>query len=282
MTIPTRVAPLFFAFLMLAVTSLAPLSAHAAAPKPECILIASTPRGYAVYAGDKDIEIHGGERIILGWIGQNATKSEDRTGKGISNVGLQILTANGSGEFAYTFSNDSGSVSCSANLVMKNVVAPVSPSVTVNTTGSGISVSDIPLLSGGVATAGTSIPVTYVKVENTSSSYAVIKGFTLVQTGTADTTSIIGFSTSDNTGGSRTTVGGVQGDTPFDDREAYVPLAATLAPSEFRIYTLKAILTREATGQQGKTFALNLKSIDTTARISGALPIRGTVWTLGF
>ena len=283
MTMTTRLArPVLFLIIAIAALSSVPNLTHAATGAPECLLIASTPRGYEVFSGEKDIEIHAAERVILAWIGIDATMAEDRTGKGLSNVGLEVFTATGSGEFSYTFSNDHGSVTCTANLRMESVDAPVSKPVTVDTTGSSVIVSDIPLLSGGVATAGMSIPVTYVKVENTSTAYASIKGFTLTQSGTADTDSIIGFTTSDNQGGSRTTVGGIEGDTPFDGNEVYVPLEALLAPREFRIYTLKAILTRASTGEQGRTIALNLSGIDTTARISGAFPIRGTIWTLGF
>ncbi len=271
-------------FLLLAISAMGfmPAFAHAADAAPECVLIASTPRGYEVFSGEKDIEIHAAERVILAWIGIDSTMAEDRTGKGISQVGLEVFNATGSGDFSYTFSNDRGTVTCTANLQMKSVDAPTTKPVTVDTKGSSIVVSDIPLLSGGVATAGMSIPVTYVKVQNTSTAYAAIKGFTLTQNGTADTDSIIGFTTSDNQGGSRTTTGGMEGDVPFDGNEVYVPLETTLAPGEFRIYTLKAILTRASTGEQGRTIALNLSGVDTTARINGAFPIRGTTWTLGF
>lgn len=274
--------PVLFLVFAFAAIGFMPTLTHAAEAAPECLLIASTPRGYEVFTGEKDIEIHAAERVILAWIGINTTMVENRTGKGLSNVGLEVFTATGSGEFSYTFGNDRGTVTCTANLQMKSVSAPTTEPVTVDTRGSSVVVSDIPLLSGGVATAGMSIPVTYVKVENTSTAYASIKGFTLTQNGTADTDSIIGFTTSDNQGGSRTTIGGVEGNMPFDGNEVYVPLQVTLAPREFRIYTLKAILTRASTGEQGRTIALNLSGIDTTARISGAFPIRGTTWTLGF
>ena len=153
---------------------------------------------------------------------------------------------------------------------------------TASVKGGSIAVSSIPLLVGGTAKAGTSVPVAYIKVTNTGSSATSISGFTLRQTGLASTDAIIGFSTSDDKGGSRATIGGTEGTKVFKNGVADVPLAATIAPGQFRIFTIKAIVAKSLGSALGKQLMLDVASVDTSASAKGTFPIKGTVWNLSY
>ena len=260
-----------------------PAATHAAEDDLGCLLITSTPRGYEVFEGEKDIEIRSGERVILAWIGINAESGEDRDGTSISTVGLRVLTAQGSGSYDFTFNDGSDEVTCTANLQLAGTQQTSTVDVSdIDEDAGTLSISSIPLLSGGVAARGASVPVAYIKVENTSTEAAKIEGFTLVQNGSADTDVVIGFATNDDKGGSRSVIGGNEDDTVFDDNEAYVPLSAVLNPKSFRIFTLKSILSADASGEAGNTLMLDVDSVDTGAEVYGSFPIRGTTWRLGF
>lgn len=143
--------------------------------------------------------------------------------------------------------------------------------------GTTLSVSSVPLLFGGTARANTSVPVAYVKVVNTSKKDSAIEGITLVQNGSAPTSVISEFATSDDKGGSRTTV-----DANFKGKSVFVPLVATLAPGQMRIFTVKAAVDADAFSNIGKQLMLDVASIQTGAKVTGTFPIRGTTWNLGF
>jgi hypothetical protein len=145
-------------------------------------------------------------------------------------------------------------------------------------TGAAVTASLIPLLSGGVALRGSKVPVAYIKLVNTSAATATLEGFTLTQRGNAKSSEIIGFKTSDDRGNAVTIVDGIEGDTPFNGTSAYVPLAATLAPREMRIYTLLALISTNAT--VGKQITLDITSIHIPATLTGHLPIPGVTWTI--
>lgn len=149
--------------------------------------------------------------------------------------------------------------------------------------GSGsIVVSPIPLLFGGTARVGMSVPVAYVKVQNTGTTEVAISGFNVRQKGTAPVGTVIGFSTADDKGGSRFVVGGIEGTTPFVGQTAFVPLAARLAPGQFRIFTLKAIMGAKTAASVGTQLMIDVDSVKANAKIAGLLPMRGTTWTLTY
>lgn len=135
--------------------------------------------------------------------------------------------------------------------------------------------SRIPLLIGGTGMGGASVPVAYVKVGNPSKEDVSIDGFTLTQYGSADTDAIVSFSTSDDHGGSLST-----SESAFKNGAAFVPLTATLAPGEVRIYSIKAQLARSLAAHSGKTLKLDVTGADLSANISSKFPIKGTTWTL--
>lgn len=155
--------------------------------------------------------------------------------------------------------------------------------VTGSTQSSGtLSVSPVALLFGGNAAHGASVPVTYIKVSNTGTASTSISGFTLLETGSAPDSVVIGFTTNDDKGLHRATYGGLESTPQFKNGSAYVPLVDTIGPKQFRIYTIKAMLSQNSGSYYGKQLMINLASVDTRASVSGILPMRGTTWTLVF
>jgi len=149
-------------------------------------------------------------------------------------------------------------------------------------TGGPLSVSAVPLLFGGNAKAGTSAPVAYIKVVNTGKVATELKGFDLKQNGSAPTDVVIGFATNDDKGGSRTTIGGTEGTKLFKNNVAFVPLVATIQPGQFRIFTIKAILSAMSGAHSGKQLMLDVSGISSDSSIKAMLPIRGTTLTLTY
>lgn len=143
--------------------------------------------------------------------------------------------------------------------------------------GTALSVSSVPLLFGGTARANTSVPVAYIKVVNTSMKDSALEGFTLTQRGSAHPSVITGFATNDDKGGSRTSVAA-----PFKGKNVYVPLAATFAPGQMRIFTIKAMLGADVQTHIGQQLMLDVASVTSGAGIKGRFPIMGTTWTLGY
>ncbi|HYF29073.1 MAG TPA: Ig-like domain-containing protein [Candidatus Paceibacterota bacterium] len=136
-----------------------------------------------------------------------------------------------------------------------------------------LTVSSVPLLTGGTARLNASVPVAYVKITNQGTEEVALEGMTLQQTGTAAVSAISTFSTSDDKGGSRATVNAA-----FKGKSAFVPLAATVAPGQMRIFTVKAGVA--PTAPLGSTLKLDVTDVTTDARVYGA-PLRGTTWTIG-
>lgn len=147
-------------------------------------------------------------------------------------------------------------------------------------TSGALTASLVPLLMGGQASSGATVPVMYLKLSNPGSAPASIEGVRLTENGTAPDSVVIGWTTNDDKGASRTTVGGTEGSTQFKSGVAYVPLAATIPAGGFRIYTIKAILSAYSGSYFGKTLAIDVASVTSAAKISGTFPIRGTTFTL--
>lgn len=151
--------------------------------------------------------------------------------------------------------------------------------IPVSTTikGGTLHMSALPLLTGGYAAPGSSIPVSYIKVTNTSNSPAHIDGFTLKQNGTASTDAVVSVSTNDDKGNSRYTTYGAG---LFKNGLMYVPLPAVVPPGQIRIYSIKVLLNSMSGNYAGGTLMLDVVSATTGASIPTSFPIRGTTWTL--
>jgi hypothetical protein len=275
LSLPVRAYALAFFIISLGLLSFLPLSARAAQEdEPVCMMIVATPRTTTVHQGEKAFGIAAGERVIVGWVSARGEEREGPNGE-IERVGLEIVNPTEDTTLSYRFENDEGSVTCTATLSVPDGKIEDPDELPE---GGTLSIASIPLLTGGTATADTSVPVAYIKVSNGGTAPAAIEGFTLVENGSADEEDVIGFSTSDDKGGSRSTIGGKEGYEAFDeDGEAFIPLAATVAPKQVRIFTIKAALSKDL--DPGDQLKLDVASVKSTATLKGSFPIRGTVWT---
>lgn len=140
-----------------------------------------------------------------------------------------------------------------------------------------LSASPVALLFGGTARAGGSVPVAYVKLANTGAQAATISGFDLAQNGSAPGSSVIGFTTSDDKGGSLSSVSG-----SFQNNRTFVPLAATINPGQFRIFTLKAQVAGNAGAYSGTQLKIDVTGVRSAGSVTGTFPMRGTTWTLAY
>jgi len=147
-----------------------------------------------------------------------------------------------------------------------------------------LAVELIPLLSGGVANTGVSIPISYLQIANVGTETAYLKGFWIRQNGNGPELAVIGLTTVDDRGGSRGYVGGVEGISPFKDGLAFAPtMIARFEPGQIRLFTIKAVLTKNITPYIGGQLKLDLTSLETNAgSVQGNFPIRGVTWTIGY
>lgn len=141
--------------------------------------------------------------------------------------------------------------------------------------GGSVSVSQLPLLMGGVAANGASVPVAYVQVKNTGKTAASISGIRLKENGSAPDEAVVGFATNDDKGGSRATHA-----VSFKNGVATVPLSYTLSPGELRIFTVKASISAAKRLYGNAELKIDIAGIETTASVAGSFPIRGTTWVL--
>jgi hypothetical protein len=144
------------------------------------------------------------------------------------------------------------------------------------------SVATVPLLTGGIARGGMSVPVSYIQIKNIGPEPATLKGFWIRQNGSAPQQSVIGLSTVDDKGGSRGYTGGVEGATPFKDNMAFAPTDAVFAPGQMKLFTIKAQLGANINSYLGSQLMIDVVSLDANANMSGQFPIRGTTWTLWY
>lgn len=155
------------------------------------------------------------------------------------------------------------------------------PVAIVGTQDTTLVVSSIPLLAGGIARAGTAVPIQYLQVTNVGKKSMTVTGFTLTQKGSANSAIVSSLSTVDDVGGSRGQATSTAKTPLFKENKAFVPTNATFAPGQMRLFTIKAHLPTNVLAQTGKTLRLELIAVSTTAKnIKGVFPIRGTTWTL--
>lgn len=138
-----------------------------------------------------------------------------------------------------------------------------------------ISVSSVPLFLSNTVAQGASAPIAYLKVHNSGKETVAIEGFELAQSGSASADSVIGFSTNDDKGGSRATIGGLATTKQFKNGKAYVPLAAAVAPGQVRIFTIKAILAKDASADLGKQLLIDVTGVRANGKVMGSFPVRG-------
>ncbi len=160
-------------------------------------------------------------------------------------------------------------------------VAPVEIPVIIEEGPTTLSVSSVPLLWGGTASAGSSVAISYLKVVNIGKASTTLKGFLLQQNGSAPGEAVIGLSTVDDNGEPRGLSGGKEGSTPFKKGVAYAPAHAVFAPGQMRLFTIKAIMSNNLSAYVGTQLKIDVTGVDANATINGSFPMRGTTWTLG-
>ena len=163
---------------------------------------------------------------------------------------------------------------------MPTPVVVVPPVVTGTVGTTTLAVQSVPLLFGGVAHAGTAVAVSYLQITNIGTEGALLTGFWLTQNGTAPGASVIGLTTVDDTGGSRGSVGGTDGATPFQGGRAFAPTDAYFAPGQTRLFTIKAIMSHNVSVHVGTLLMIDVTSIESSAAVAGTFPIRGTTFTI--
>jgi hypothetical protein len=155
--------------------------------------------------------------------------------------------------------------------------APAAKAKKADTT---LAVSGIPLLSGGSAEGGDTVPVAYLKIANVGKVDVEIDGFTVRQNGTASAKSVIGFEVVDGTGTARVTTEGDEGDQPFKDSVALARADVVIPAGGFKLFTIKAILADELGSAVGKSLKIDVTGATSDGKVAGKFPIKGTTWTL--
>jgi hypothetical protein len=163
-------------------------------------------------------------------------------------------------------------------LVISQAEAQQQSSTNTDAVGTVLSISPIPLLAPGQTSAGNTIPIAYLQVQNTGTQTAVLKGFWIKQNGSAPTDAIVGLTTVDDQGGSRGE--SERSTTLFKNGQAFVPTTTIFTPGYLRLYTIKAIVSDQASKYAGSDLKLDVVSIETDASAKKTFPIRGTTWLL--
>lgn len=147
---------------------------------------------------------------------------------------------------------------------------------------STLTVESIPLLSGGDARGGATVPVSYLYIVNTGKGKVSLNGFWVKQNGSASTKAVIGLTAVDDKEIAHGAVGGSEGGTPFSNGVAFVPLNITFTPGQERLFTIKAMLTSNVSSYAGTQLKIDVTGVESNASEKGAFPIRGTTWTIGY
>lgn len=269
MTTSLRARVLMISLLVLG--SVLPAVSFAAEP-PECLLGVVTKTEGKIFT-EGSVDVQKGEWAYVLWVSSSGSTAKGSSGASIPSSGFQMVVASATATYEYRFMKNSQEVACSATL---KVVAP--PAVVEGPTT--LRVATVPLLSGGVAYPGASVPVAYLQVLNSGSAATVLRGFTLTQKGNASTNAIIGLSTIDDKGGSVSVTGGVVGQTPFMNGEATVDTEVVFLPGQRKLFTIRAVMAPILTAYRGTQVTLDVTGVETSASVQGIFPIRGTTWVI--
>lgn len=159
--------------------------------------------------------------------------------------------------------------------------SPSKPDSTTGTADTTFVVSNIPLLAGGNARAGTAVPIQYLQITNIGKKAATLMGFTVTQKGTAKSSVVGSLSTVDDVGGSRGGATSTSEKPLFKNGSAFVPTSASFAPGQMRLFTIKAHVLPNIADNLGKNLMLQLTGVSSDAKaLRATLPIRGTTWII--
>ncbi len=162
------------------------------------------------------------------------------------------------------------------------LAATTTENISTSTATTTMVVTFVPLLSGGIAHAGKSVPISYLQITNTGKEIAYLNGFFLQETGSAPDQSIIGLTVVDDRSTPRGAVGGTGASTPFKDGLAFVPVTnEVFAPGQMHLFTIRALLAHDISPYLEKQIVLEVTGIATNAKtVLGQFPIHGTTWTI--
>lgn len=253
---------------LLLLGAFAPAVTQAAEP-PVCMLGVVSADIAEVFPDDS-VEVPRGKPVYLLWASTRATAATNG-GTPIGATGVVMVQPTKTSTYSYTFANSAGSVTCRATLEVAEAQAQ-GPTT--------LRVSNVPLLSGGVAYPGASVPVAYLQIHNTGANEATVTGITLEQKGSTDTDAIIGLSVIDDKGVSVAITGGGAVSAPFSNGEAVAGMDAVIAPGQRRLFTIRAMMASALTSFRSSSIILDVTGVESTASIVGAFPIRGTVWSI--
>lgn len=139
----------------------------------------------------------------------------------------------------------------------------------------------VPLLNGTVARSGTIVPISYLQVINIGKSEGKVESFSIKQNGSALTSSVVGFTVSDNRSPAVTIAGSYLKPIVFKNGLATIPVDMPIAAGEMRLLTIKAMIAPFSMENFTKQLKLDVAAVATNGAERGVLPIRGTTWTIG-
>lgn len=157
----------------------------------------------------------------------------------------------------------------------------IKPSKTTATSDTTFVVETVPLLNGGIAKGGTTVPVSFLQVINIGKSKGKVESFSIKQNGTAATNAIVGFTVTDNRTSEVVRVGSISKPIVFKDGIAVIPMSASIEAQDMRLFTIQAILAANVAPHITKHLKLDVSKVATNGKEMGTFPIRGTTWTLG-
>jgi hypothetical protein len=143
-------------------------------------------------------------------------------------------------------------------------------------------VESVPLLNGGIARAGSVVPISYLQVINIGRAGGKVESISIKQNGSASTNAIVGFMISDSRSNVVTTIKAEAGKTLFKDKVATVPINTLVGAGQMRLFTIKAIIASSISPFIATQLKLDVAGVATNGIRKGTLPIRGTTWTLGY
>jgi len=137
-------------------------------------------------------------------------------------------------------------------------------------------VESVPLLVGGIAKGGNTIPISYLQVLNIGKNLGTIESIKVKQNGTASVNSVVGFTVSNEQGVVKILTAPV-----FKDGYATIPVVIPLQPNQMQLLTVKAIVAPNIAPYVGKQLKLDISSVTTNAKMQSTFPILGATWILG-
>lgn len=143
-------------------------------------------------------------------------------------------------------------------------------------------VESLPILGGGNARQGSSVPVLYLQATNIGKATSTLSGFWVKENGSASSNAVVGLTSIDDSGLLSGTAAVPNGVTPFaKDDTAFIPVPpVALAPGQIRLFTLRALVAANVGADLGRQLNIDVTSAVTDSDVRAQYPIRGTTWTL--